>query len=181
MNTLAHHALSLNWFDYFIIAVIVISTLISLIRGFVSEAVSLLTWILAAIIAFKFTSDLSRLFENLIHNPSVRMLVSFLILFFIILIIGSILNHFIGIFVRGTGLSGTNRILGMVFGFARGVLLIAIIVLFAKLTSIIRTPWWQTSHLVPYFQGLADWLQHLIPVQLNHVSHYFAHPKHGSL
>lgn len=169
-----------NWADYFIIGVILFSTLISLMRGFIAEAFSLLIWIIAAIVAFKSAASVGNLMSRIIHTPSLRLIIGFVLVFVLILILGSLINHFLAVFVQSTGLSGTNRLLGMIFGFARGVLLIAIFILFAKTTSVVRDPWWQSSHLIPYFQGIATWLQQFIPVHLNNFSHYFAKPQAGS-
>lgn len=180
MTSVTPHVLAFGYVDYFIIVIILASTLISLLRGFTSEAVSLLTWIIAAIFAFKLSHPLSDRLAGMIHTPSVRFLVSFLILFIIVLIIGSIINHFFGMLIKSTGLSGTNRLLGMIFGFARGVLLVAIFILFANMTSIVREPWWQSSYLIPLFDGLVAWLQQFIPNHFNGMSHYFANPKAGS-
>lgn len=166
---------SLNFIDYFIIAIILFSTLISLIRGFISEAVSLLTWIIAAIIAFRSAASVGHLFSSLIHNPSIRLIIGFIIVFIIILIIGSIINHFLVAFIRSTGLSGPNRLLGMIFGFTRGVLLIAIFILFAQATSVVRENWWLTSQLIPYFQGITRWLHQIIPGHFYQMSHFLNH------
>lgn len=178
MNQLATHAF--NWVDYFIVAVIVFSTLISLLRGFISEAISLLTWIVAAVVAFKSASSVGNLLSGWIHSSSLRLIIGFAIVFIIILIIGSLINHFLGVFIKSTGLSGTNRLLGMVFGFARGILLIAIFILFAKMTSAAKEQWWLSSQLIPYFQGISGWLQQFIPSHFNNMSHYFSNPKAGS-
>ncbi len=178
MNTAINQAL--NWADYFIIAIILFSTLISIMRGFISEAISLLTWVTSVFMALKFTGVVSKAFENIIHTANARIIVSFLLIFIIVLIIGSLINHFLGILVANTGLSGTNRLLGMVFGFARGILLIAILILFAKMTSFIKTPWWKNSQLIPYFLDIVNWLQQIIPAHLNNMSQYFSNPKTGS-
>ncbi len=180
MNLLSQHALSFTWVDYFIVIVIVFSTLISLMRGFISEAISLLTWIIAVILAFKFSQVLSDRLAGMIHNPSVRFFVSFIIVFLIVLILGSIISHLLSSLVRSTGLSGTNRLLGTVFGFARGILLVAIFILFAGMTSVVRESWWQSSYLIPYFHDIVAWLQQFIPNHFPSMSHYFARPQVGS-
>jgi membrane protein required for colicin V production len=166
-------AASFNWLDYIIIGIIVFSILVSLMRGFLSEAVSLLIWILAIIIALKFSAAISNLLAGIIHQPKIRVIISFILILVIVLVIGSIINHFLGLFVKTTGLSGPNRLLGMVFGLARGVLLVAILLLFAKTTSVVKNPIWHESQLIPHFQEIADWLAQLIPQQVNHISHYF--------
>lgn len=167
----------LNWADYFIIGVILISTLISLLRGFISEAISLVIWAVALFVAIKFATPLSNLFINLIKTPSLRFVVSFIVLFLVVLIIGSIFSHFVTVLVRSSGLSGTNRLIGMIFGFARGVLLIAILVLGAQFTSITKDPWWQKSRLIPYFLGIAAWLHQIIPIEASNLTHYLSQTK----
>lgn len=179
MNQLAINAF--NWADYSIIAVVVFSTLISLMRGFISEAISLLTWIVAAVVAFKLAGPMGHLLSSMIHSASLRLIISFVIVLIIILIVGSIINHFLGVFIKSTGLSGTNRILGMVFGFARGILLVAILILFARTTSAVKDAWWYQSQLIPHFYGLVNWLQQFIPLHFNNMSHYFANPKRGDV
>jgi membrane protein required for colicin V production len=160
----------MNGSDYFIIAVVFISTLISLMRGFISEAISLLTWVVAAIVAFQAAPAVAEFLSGFVHNTSLRVIIGFLIVFLIIIIIGAVINHFLSVFVLSTGLSGTNRLLGMIFGFARGVLLIAIFILFATYTSLPKERWWHASQLIPYFLGITDWLKELI----------FTHPKIGT-
>lgn len=172
MNELASHAF--NWADYFIIAVILISTLTSLMRGFVSEAISLLTWIIAVLIAIKFASPLSSLFAGMVKTPSLRLMISAIVLFLAVLIVGSIISHLLLMIIRGSGLSGTNRLIGMVFGFARGVLLISILILFVQFTSVPKDPWWSNSQLIPYFSNIAAWLHRIIPMEVNHVSQYLS-------
>jgi membrane protein required for colicin V production len=105
-----------------------------------------------------------------------RLIVSFVLVLIIILIIGSLINHFLTLFIQSTGLSGTNLLLGMIFGFARGVLLIGIFILFARMTSVVKEPWWHSSVLIPDFMGIANWLHQFIPDQLNHFSQ-LNHPK----
>jgi membrane protein required for colicin V production len=178
MNQLAYHGL--NWADYVIIFIILFSTIISLMRGFLAEAISLLTWIVAAVIGFKLALPIANLLSNLVHAPSLRLIIGFLAVFIVILIIGSLVNHFLGVFVRTNGLSGTNRLLGIIFGFARAIILIAIFLLFAKTTSVVKENWWQTSQLIPYFHGIISWLQQFIPLHFNSMSHYFSNPKLGN-
>src|SRR3990167_7214103 len=113
-----------NWADYSIIAVIVLSGLISLVRGFVREALSLVTWILAVWISITFATELSELFASQIQNTTLRYVVSFGLLFIMTLILGAMLNFLISQLIQKTGLSGTDRVLGVVFGIARCILLI---------------------------------------------------------
>lgn len=146
-----------NWADWLIIAVTAFSMLISVIRGFVREALSLATWIAAFLVARIFAADLGMLLEDYIPTPSIRMLASFGLLFVATLIAGSIVNFLIGQLVKLTGLSGTDRVLGMVFGFARGVVLFVVAVALLKLTPTPQDPWWRESVLIPHLEVLENW------------------------
>ncbi len=162
---------SMNAVDYIIIGIILFSTLTSSMRGFIAEAISLLTWIIAAIVAFRFAEPVGNLLLTAIHAPHLRLVVAFFIVLILVLIVGAVINHFFSAFIKSTGLTGTNRLLGMIFGFARGILLVAILILFTMMTSFVKSTWWHYSVLIPYFIGIANWLQHLIPSQLYHFQH----------
>jgi len=149
--------------DYFIIGILVISTLISLVRGFVKEVISLITWIMAFAIALNFSSIAAQWMPKAIDIPSLRMATAFLALFNLVLLVGGIINWAISKAVEKTGLSGTDRSIGLVFGAARGVFIVAILILLAGLTTMPQEPWWQKSLLVPHFTVVALWIHALLP------------------
>lgn len=153
----------LIWIDFIILGIILVSALISLIRGFVREAFSLAVWMLAFWISWTFFRDLSLRMESFIATPSVRLGVAFVILMILSLTVGGLVNYLVIRLINSTGLSGSDRFIGMIFGIARGVLFMAILVLFAGLTPLPQDPWWQQSILIPYFQELALWLKDLLP------------------
>lgn len=147
----------LIWIDYIILGVIGVSTLISLIRGFVREALSLIGWIAAFFIASKFYAYLAVYFTG-IENPILRNATAIAILFCATLIVSGIVNHLIGKLVDKTGLSGTDRLLGMCFGAVRGVLLVAAILLFADaFTGLGHTEDWMNSQLIGRFKPIQHW------------------------
>ena len=155
--------MALNWADYAIIITILLSIVISLVRGFVREAMSLASWILALWVGLTFSSTLATLLEAYIKTAPLRMVVAFFILFAITLILGAIINFVICQFVKKTGLSGTDRMLGMVFGLGRGVLLVALLLLVAQLSSLPNDTWWTTSVLISKFTGIVTWIQGFLP------------------
>jgi membrane protein required for colicin V production len=150
------------WIDYVILGVIGLSTIISLVRGFVREALSLVVWVFAFWVAWTFFRELAG-HLGVFSVPSVRLGVAFAILFISTLIVGALVNYLIGQLVDKTGLSGTDRLIGMLFGAARGALLIGVLVLLAGLTPFPEDPWWQESRLLGHFQELATWLKGLLP------------------
>ena len=82
------------------------------------------------------------------------------------LTVGGLVNYLIIQLVERTGMSGTDRLIGMVFGVARGVLLVAVLVLLAGLTPMPGESWWVESSLAPYFTELALWLRDLLPPEM---------------
>jgi membrane protein required for colicin V production len=153
----------MSWFDIAIVAVIVLSALISLVRGFVKESISLATWLLAGFIALSYYLVLAELLLPYIESPTLSQAAAFALLFIATLIVGAIINFMVSQLVSKTGLSGTDKTLGVVFGAARGVLIIAMLVLFAGLTPMPQEPWWQESMLVDHFLKVAIWIKDLLP------------------
>jgi Uncharacterized membrane protein, required for colicin V production len=152
--------------DYAILGIIGLSAVISVVRGFIREAFSLVTWVAAFVLAFYFSPMLEPLLVDYIDVPSLRLTAAFLGLFLIILILGGLLNYFVGRLIDKTGLSTTDRMLGIVFGLARGVLIVAILVLLAGLTPFPKDPWWKASTLIPRIQPVVIWMRDLMPPDL---------------
>ncbi len=151
------------WIDYTIIGLIVISSIIGLLRGFIREAFSLIIWVIALWVGLTFSREFSAFLETVISYPSARIAASFAILFFATLILGAMISYLLGELVKKTGLTGSDRFAGMIFGIARGLVVVAIIVMLAGLTPLPEDSWWKESVLIPPFQSLAIWLRDHIP------------------
>ncbi|ROR32721.1 CvpA family protein [Inmirania thermothiophila] len=151
------------WIDYVIVAVVAVSALVSLWRGFVREVLSLAAWGLALWVGLAFSDEVAGLLSGVVALPSARAALAFLGLFLATLILGGWVNFLIGRLVDRTGLSGTDRLLGALFGAARGVVLVAALVLLAGLTPLPQDPWWRDSALIGPFQDLALWLRQYLP------------------
>lgn len=159
--------------DWVILAVLAVSALISLKRGFVKEALSLASWVLAFIIARMFSANLATLLAGSIETESLRWIIAFAILFVGTVVIGAMLSHLIAQLVQASGLTGTDRVFGMFFGLVRGLVILVAVVYGLQFTVVSNDPWWQESNVIPYLVTVAGWAGKTLPIateQLNLLS-----------
>ncbi len=156
----------MHWVDIVVFVVIGFSVVIGLFRGLVKEAISLATWILGVWVSLSFSSSFAKMLPFQVGDQTVQTLIAFVIIFLVILVVGGVINYLIGQLVDKTGLSGTDRTMGLVFGFLRGGLIVAIMVLLATLTNMPNEDWWQQSLTLPYFHEMAVGLKVLLPDSL---------------
>lgn len=164
---------NLIWVDYFILGVIALSVLLGLWRGFLREAISLGAWICAFIMAFLFVDEGAAYLDRYIGIPPVSITLAFGGLFLCMLMLGGLVNLIVAQLVEPTGLSGTDRLLGVLFGLLRGGAFVAVLVLLAGLTPLPQDVWWKQSPLLPHFQQAALWLRGFLPPEL---AGYFKFP-----
>lgn len=156
----------MNWADITIIVIILVSTVISLFRGFVREVLSLVAWVVAFWAAATFAEPASGLLDPYVTVPTARTVLAFIGVLIAALILGGLVNHLIGLLIDKTGLTGTDRLLGGVFGVARGVAIVAIVVLVAGLTELPAAPWWQASQALGPFETAALRIVNWLPPDL---------------
>ncbi|WP_438465027.1 CvpA family protein [Marinomonas sp. PE14-40] len=154
---------SIATLDWVVFAVITLSTLLSLKRGFIKEVLSLITWVLAFVIAVKFSSQMQSLIVDQVQNDQIRYIVAFASLFVVSLCVGALINFLLGSLIKITGLSSTDRVLGMLFGFARGTLILVAFTSLLSLSPVVtETDFWKDSKLVPKLVVLKDWARDVL-------------------
>ena len=153
----------MEYADYVILGIIAISILVGAIRGFIKEAFSLAVWAAAFLVAFQYSGDLALQLESHIELPSARTSLAFAGLFLSVLLVGGLLTFLVGKLVEKTGLSGTDRLLGGVFGGVRGLILVLVLMLVAGLTPVPQDPWWQQSRSIQSLMPLAEWSAQFLP------------------
>ncbi len=163
------------WIDVLIVAVVVLSALISLFRGFLKEFISLLTWVVAIWLAIGYSDRVAALLpasldqarlslgETGVSVSNLRVGLAFVLIVIVVLVLGAVLNHLIAALVTRGSLSLVDRALGMIFGVMRGAAIVVILVLAAGLTRLPHTPWWHDARLLPPFQQGALWVIHRLP------------------
>jgi len=153
----------MEYSDYAVLGIIAVSTLVGVFRGFVKEAFSLAVWAAAFLVAFHYSGALALQLESQIALPSARTALAFSGLFLLVLLLGGLLTFLVGKLVETTGLSGTDRLLGGVFGSIRGLFLVIVMLLVAGLTPVPQDPWWQSSRSIQSLLPLAQWSTQYLP------------------
>lgn len=150
------NAAAWNATDWVIVGVVAVSMLLSVLRGFTREALSLASWVLALMGGRILAPALSALFVDWIDNPELRELVAFGCLFLVILIVGMLVAHLVSEAVLDSALSFGDRLLGMAFGLARGVLVAVVGIAFGG-RWLGGESWWQQSTFIPHLALLEGW------------------------
>lgn len=153
----------MNWADYGILAIVILSILIGLLRGFTREIFGIATWVLAIVLAVLFGANLVLALQPHIATPLLRMGAAYGGLFLGGLLIGSILTALLVSRIRQSRFSSADRTLGAGLGLVRGMLLVGLAVLIGRTAGFGSDAWWRESILIPPSTVIADGLDTLIP------------------
>ncbi|MCC6917016.1 CvpA family protein [Nitrosomonas sp.] len=134
-------------FDYAVIGIVAFSALLSITRGLVHEIVSLLAWVVAFFTASRYSVNVAPLLSGLIENESMRMLAAFSATFFIALLITMLVSQLLSALVKGVGLGLIDRMLGALFGVARGLVIVLFLMTAAGFTPLPQQPFWKQAVL----------------------------------
>ncbi|MGR3984179.1 MAG: CvpA family protein [Gammaproteobacteria bacterium] len=149
--------------DLLVILTLLVSLLIGLFRGFVSEVLSLASWTISLWVAYAHARAGAVHFEPYFEQSSLRLIAAFVAIFLLTLVVVSFIGHVIRRFVLFGGVGGIDRSLGMLFGLTRGVVIVGLFVLASNLTGLSAQAWWQKSLLLGYFVPAANGLVALLP------------------
>lgn len=159
----------MNVADIVILAVLALSTLFGLLRGFVREVLSLVCWIAAFWVAWAFGHAVAGWYAAVLHEPAARLLAGYVTCFVGVLIAGAIVGWILRRLIRHGGLAAGDSMLGMLFGLARGVLLVTFVVLVLSFTALpAQAAWWHRSLLLPTFTDGARMLAAELPPDATH-------------
>lgn len=136
-------------FDYVVLGVLGASCVLGLWRGLVSEVLALLAWVVAFFVARQWAYLAAPWFEGLTVEPALHYAGGFVTVFIGVLIVFGLGRLALTFVLRAVGLGLTDRLLGVVFGFVRGLAIVLVAVLLAGLTTMPKEVWWQQASLAP--------------------------------
>ncbi|MEM7255824.1 MAG: CvpA family protein [Pseudomonadota bacterium] len=158
--------MGVNTLDLIILAVIGFSSLISLYRGFSSEFLSLVTWIVALWLPFNYTEQFMAFLPASVESQSARWFISAGALFLGALIVGGVLSWLIRKVVGSATLGFTDKLLGLGLGAVRGLLILAIVAMLATSNPAIpKESWWNESRLLPFVLKVSNVIKSQLPSQ----------------
>ena len=166
--------MAMNWIDYVFIGVLLLSCVIGLVRGFLREVISLVAMVLAVLLALKLAVVVSELVSW--STPGVRYVVAFIAIFLLVLLVGMLLGRCAKTMASTIGLGIPDHILGVVFGFSRGAIVIVMAVLLLNMTALTQSAWYRQSVTIPTFQVAAKWLDGFLPHTLQTLSSWMNPP-----
>lgn len=150
----------MNGADYLILGVLFLSMLLGFIRGFVREAIGVIAWLGGLWLAWRYAHVVEPLLAGRVGDPPVSTWAARTLIVLAVLIVGWILAGLLGYMLRHSGLSiMVDRLLGLVTGFVRGAVVVAVFVLLGQFVQLTQTHWWKGSRLIPYASEGAGWLQ----------------------
>lgn len=153
-------------FDYVVIAVVAISLLLGLWRGVIGEVIALLAWGLGLFAAFQYGETVAVTVFTGIGDPALRLAAACVSLFVAVLVAMALIRMLIGKMVKALGLTLSDRLLGMVFGLARGALISLVLVALGGMTAAPTHPWWQLSMLAAPLETAVMAIKPMLPDDL---------------
>lgn len=153
--------------DISIIVLIVLSTIVGLVTGFIKESLTLVTLITATAVAALNAKPLAADLPLAIDSQVGKLAIAFGAIFLVILIVGLVVSYLLSSGIHAIGLGGFDHFLGAVFGFSLGALLVTLAVMVLMSGKIAKNDWWVESRLIPYFEQSAVWVNANIPESLS--------------
>ncbi len=142
-------------FDYLVLFVLICSVVISTLRGVVKEMLSLASWVIALVVANAYGEILAELLPDVIPGNVTRLIVAFLTLFIGVRLLNILLSMMLNALIKVSGLGVVDHGLGVVFGLARGLVIVLAAVLVCGATAILQQPVWRDAMLSPFAETAA--------------------------
>ncbi len=150
----------MNGADHLFAIILLASGILGFVRGFVREAIALLTWLVALWVAWHYSELVNPWLGGALAEPGVREWAGRAIMLLIVLLIGSVVGSIAGYFAqRAAGLAAVDRLIGATFGLLRGVVIIGLIVIGGRAVHLDGESWWNETRSMPFAASVANWLE----------------------
>jgi len=153
---------AMNSTDYVVIAAILISAVVGGLRGFLREVVAFVAWVVGLFLAWHFSDLVAPHLGGLLAGAHVQPWAARVIIVLLVLLLGAAVGAVLGHYVRLSIFSGMDRLLGVVFGVLRGLVLLGVFVILGQLLELQDEQWWRHSMLMPYGESIANGLRALV-------------------
>ena len=158
-----------QWVDIILIIIIGLSAITGLLRGFIKEFIALGVWIVAVWAGYNYSGVVNPYLQPYIQDQTIRTIIGFVVVVLGVLIAGGIANFVIGLFLRGSGLGAMDKVLGGIFGFARGVFILSLIFAILSMTSLPYQQYVGGSRVYNQLLPVIRWVSGYLPGLINQV------------
>lgn len=152
--------------DYIILAIVIISAVMGLVRGLLREAIAVITWFLAIVLAWSFGPSLEPYLGGILVGSPLRIWAARAIIFVGVLLLGGAISVVVSHYVRVSMFAGLDKFLGFVFGIVRGIVIVGAFTIAVQALRMDEDASWKRSRLMPYAIGVADALRGIVGEKL---------------
>lgn len=146
----------MNYIDVGMSLLVGLSVLLAFWKGFVEQLLSLVGWVAAFLASTRLGEQVAPMFAQWVVDPSVQLVVAYVVIALVVWLASKVVSKALGTLVQKIGLGQLDRLLGVLFGAIRGVVLVVLLVAIASLTDLRFHSEWETSQLMPYAEMLRD-------------------------
>ena len=132
-------------FDYVVVSIVIASLLLGLWRGVIGEIIALVAWLLAFFAAKWWGAEIAQALFSGIADPALRIVAGWVAVFVAVLMLMALLRLAVRGLLKALGLTITDRLLGVIFGVARGLVIVFVLVAVGGMTSVPKEKWWSEA------------------------------------
>jgi membrane protein required for colicin V production len=146
--------------DHLFAIILLASGVLGYVRGFVREAIALLSWLVGLWVAWHYAYLVNPLLGGALAEPGVREWAGRAIVLFLVLLAGALVGGITAYFLRrAAGMAVTDRLMGALFGLMRGAVVIGLLVIGGRAVDLDLEPWWDKTRSMPVAEAIANWLE----------------------
>ncbi len=155
-------------FDWIIAAIILVSMIVSIFRGFIKESLSLISWILAIWLGITFCVEAGELIHQYVRipTPKFREWAGFAAVFILTLFLFAVISYMVYKFIVRGPIKGVDRVLGIGFGALRGIAIVVALLMVARALGMENSQWWSSAKHIPKFVPVMDFVEGMLPESL---------------